>query len=282
MANSNKTIFNVCYLLPVFKDVAEAIHGALCELGLTSYFNQSTIINEAQNIIFGAHLINDQNSIPPGSIIFNLEQLESDSHYVNARYLACLASHPVWDYSKRNIAYLVNNQINPAATLMPLGFSASVHRIEKPQIQDIDVLFYGALNERRKKILEDATRTGLNVVSLMGVYGAELDSAIARSKTVLNLHFHASKIFEVVRVGYLLNNKKAVVAEVGADTEIDPVLRDAVAGVEYDQLVDQLVRLVGDEAARTQLEERGWQIYSQHSQADYLKKVLMIEDDQDR
>jgi hypothetical protein len=277
MDNNARPIFNVCYLLPIFKDFAEAIHAGLLDLGFTSFFNQSTIINEATNIIFGAHLINDQRNFPAGSIIFNLEQLESDSQYCNARYFDCLATHAVWDYSPRNIAYLKNKNINPAAMLIPLGFSPSVCRIEKPEIQDIDVLFYGAINDRRKKILDDLNAAGLNAVSLIGVYGAELDQYIARSKTVLNLHFHTSKIFEVVRVGFLLNNKKAVVSEVDSDTEIDPVLRGAISGVPYDQLVQTLIKLVKDDHLRSQVEENGFRIFSQRTQSDILKKALIYE-----
>jgi hypothetical protein len=274
MVSPTQPLFNVCYLVPVFKDVAQAIHGGLLELGYSSHFNQTTLINEARNIIFGAHLIQEQGSIPANSILFNLEQLESDSQYCSPRYFDCLARHEVWDYSSRNIAFLVNKGINPSAKLVPLGFSPSVSRIEKAKIQDIDVLFYGAINERRKKILDDATAAGLNVVSLIGVYGDELDQHIARSKVVLNLHFHASKIFEIVRVGYLLNNRKAVVAEVDADTEIDPALRDAIVGVSYDDLVAQLVRVVRDDALRCRIEENGFTIYAARSQAEYLRQML--------
>lgn len=274
MQSDTRLIFNVCYLVPVFKDVAEAIHGALIELGHTCYFSQTTLINEARNIIFGAHLVPDQASLPANCIIFNLEQLESDSQYCNAHYFDCLAHHEVWDYSRKNIAFLVNRHINPAAKLVPLGFSASVCRIEKPEIQDIDVLFYGALNPRRQLVLDGARAAGLQVVNLIGVFGAELDQAIARSKVVLNLHFHASKIFEIVRVGYLLNNRKAVVAEVDEDTEIDPALRAAVAGVDYDHLVEQLVRLVRDDALREQQERQAFEIFSARSQAAFLRPVV--------
>jgi len=277
---SQKPIFNVCHLAPLFIDLAELIHNGLTELGLTSFLNQSTIINEAQNIIFGAHLIPDWNIVPPGSIIFNLEQLTSGSPYCSAFYFDCLRRHPVWDYSPRNIAHLRDNNINSNPTLIPIGFSPSVYRIKKAEIQDIDVLFYGAINERRQKILDDLKRAGLRVVNLLGVYGPQLDEYIARSKTVLNLHFHASKIFEVVRVSYLLNNRKAVVSEVGADTEIDPEIRAAIVGAEYEQLVDELIRLVRDDELRSLQEDRGYAVFSRHTQAEYLRKVLFTEQSQ--
>jgi hypothetical protein len=267
-------LFNVCHLSPIFADFAEAIQDGLTTLGYTCYAYPGTIVNEARNIIFGAHLVPDMSNVPPDSIIFNLEQLESGSQYCNDRYFDCLSRHTVWDYSPRNIAYLKNNNINPRAILMPLGFSPSVCRIEKPEIQDIDVLFYGALNDRRKNALIAMKEAGLNVVNLGGVYGRSLDGYIARSKIVLNIHFHASKIFEIVRVGYLLNNKKAVVAEVDTDTEIDPDIRQAVVGVSYDQLLNTTINLVRNDALREQAEQNAFKIFSGRPQSEYLKRVL--------
>ena len=274
---NTKKIFNICYVLPIFKDLAEAIHHGLTELGFTSYLSQSTIINEAQNILFGAHLIPDQSALPENSIIFNLEQLASDSHYCNENYFNCLKTHTVWDYSQKNIDYLNDKHINSDAVLIPIGYSPSLYRIPKAAIQDIDVLFYGAINERRKKILNDLTNAGLNTVSLTGVYGTELDHYISRSKTVINLHFHESKIFEIVRVSYLLNNKKAVISEVSADTEIEPDIHKAVIGVPYDNLVDAVRQLINDDALRLQAEENGYALFSRRLQANLLKNALFPE-----
>ena len=45
-----------------------------------------------------------------------------------------------------------------------------------------------------------------------GVYGAERDRLIARSRLVLNVHYFPTHIFEMIRVSYLLANRTAVVA----------------------------------------------------------------------
>ncbi len=271
---NHKNIFNITYLVPVFKDIAEAIYYGLAELGITTYIHQGAVIPEAINIIFGAHLIPDQKLIPADAIIFNLEQLESKSHYVNENYIECLRNHKVWDYSQRNINFLKNSNINTQAKIVPIGYTSKLLRIPKIEIQDIDILFYGALNDRRQLILDELRSKNLNVVTLVGVYDQELDTYISRSKVVLNLHFHETKIFEVVRVSYLLNNKKAVVSEVGVDTEIDPDLRKTILGVAYENLVPTCVALVKNDMERQGVEENSFQKFSTRSQALLLQEVV--------
>jgi hypothetical protein len=97
---------------------------------------------------------------------------------------------------------------------------------------DIDVLFYGSLNDRRREVLQGIERAGLaagkrnlRVVHAYGAYGASRDALVSRAKIVLNLHFYEAKVFEVVRVSQLLANGRFVISEGGTkapgDTEHD-------------------------------------------------------------
>ena len=56
-------------------------------------------------------------------------------------------------------------------------------------------------------------------------YGGKRDALIARAKVVLNIHYYAAQVFEIVRVSYLLANSKAVVTEIGPDTDLDETER---------------------------------------------------------
>jgi O-methyltransferase/8-demethyl-8-(2,3-dimethoxy-alpha-L-rhamnosyl)tetracenomycin-C 4'-O-methyltransferase len=112
------------------------------------------------------------------------------------------------------------------------------------------------------------------VEAVFGVYGAERDALIARAKVVLNMHYYDSSIFEIVRVSYLLANRKAVVAECHPGTDVDPGLREAVRAVPYDGLVEACQGLVRDEDARTGLEERGYTIFSALREEDILGRIM--------
>lgn len=264
MIKKNDQAFNVCYLSAIFADVAEMLRHGLDSLGHDVQVSAGALLADRCNIVLGAHLLPDPTALPSDSVVFNFEQLGSSSIQINPAYLTCLKQLQVWDYSQKNIRWLRSRGVE--AIKVSLGYAPGLDRIRKPAIQDIDVLFYGALNERRSAILRTLQDRGLNVHILSSgqVYQA-LDEYIARSKVVLNLHYYETRIFEIVRVSLLLCNKKAVVAEIHPETEIEDDLRDAVMGVPYESLVETCVGLVQNESLRLVAEQRGWEIFSKRS-----------------
>jgi hypothetical protein len=108
----------------------------------------------------------------------------------------------------------------------------------------------------------------------LGALGASRDAWIARSKIVLNVHYWEAKIFEIARVSYLLANRRVVVSERGADSTLERGLESGVAFADYDGLVDRCVELLGDERARREVAERGYQAFSARSQAEILHHAL--------
>jgi SAM-dependent methyltransferase len=147
-------------------------------------------------------------------------------------------------------------------------------RIAPAARQDVDVLFYGVVNERRRAILDALAAAGLVVKALPGIYGAERDAWIARSKLVLNVHYYDDKVHELVRTSYLLANRKAVVSECDDDTEIDADVREALVAVAYDKLVEACVALARDDARRHAIEQAGFEIFCRRNQAALLADLL--------
>src|SRR6185437_9199996 len=201
-----------------------------------------------RQIVLGAHMLDGAalDSLPADAIIYNSEQIDSDSRWLTGPYVAALRTHEVWDYSAENVRRLTTLGV-PSVQFVPVGYIPEQVRIPHPS-DEIDVLFYGSVNPRRQHILDQLKAQGLNVVVLFGKYGEERDAAIARAKVVLIVHYYESKIFEVVRAAYLLSNRKAVVAEIGPDTFVEPDLRGAVRGVPYEHLVGACVELARDPA----------------------------------
>ncbi|MDK4680086.1 hypothetical protein [Kingella negevensis] len=78
----------------------------------------------------------------------------------NILYLA--QRYAMWDYSEANIQHFWERGISHVKHL-PLGFQAALKRIELSSTPDIDVLFYGSLNERRVNILNQLPKQGLRV-----------------------------------------------------------------------------------------------------------------------
>jgi hypothetical protein len=79
---------------------------------------------------------------------------------------------------------------------------------------------------------------------------------------------------EIVRISYLLANRKAVVSELDIDTEMEPDLRDAVAGVPFDGLIAECHRLIADAAARQQLEDRGYALFQKRDLIPILRQAI--------
>lgn len=254
-----------------FREVAETLVCGFQALGYQSGLVENTVDPSATNVVLGAHLLTEKDSLslPPGTIIYNLEQMGGAS--LNESYYRLAERLPIWDYSPANLDWWKQRPCLVEPVLVEIGFAPQLRRIERAPEQDIDVLFYGSLNERRIAVLRELERSGVRVQVAFGVYGRERDALIARAKIVLNLHCYETKRFEVVRVSYLLANSKAVVSESSDDMA---GYENAVATFPYEQIVDGCTALLADEPRRRQLEERGYAFFRSRPIAPILARAL--------
>lgn len=261
----------------VFTDIAEALYHAVRDLGYPAELVWNRVAADRVNIMFGAILLSPAQveRLPAGTIIYNLEQIEQDSKWLNGALPACVRRCEVWDYSPRNIERFAELGFDTSRMhLAPIGHAAPLERINPAANEDIDILFYGSTNPRRLAILNALKARGLNVVHVFGVYGKERDALIARAKVVLNMHFFEAKVFEVVRVSYLLANRKAVVAECDPGTILYDGLEHAVRTARHDELVDACVELVADAGQRAALAQRGLDWMRAHPLARSVAPLL--------
>jgi len=142
-------------------------------------------------------------------------------------------------------------QLGKAQSKAQSGMPATF-RVPPAPYRDIDVLFVGSIVERRLAVLQALHERGANVIPAFGVYGAERDELIARAKIVLNVHMYEAKVFEVVRVSYLLANRCFVVSERGLDVTGERPFEEGIAFVEYHELVNACLQYLADERGRAQ------------------------------
>jgi hypothetical protein len=257
-----------------FAEISAAYHHALIELGHVSVQTVNTLVPGARHIVFGANLLGAADALPPDSIIVNLEQLAGNPYLPDA-YRELLRRHTVWEYSATNMLTLVALGC-PAPRHVPIGYVPQLSRIAAlaPERQDIDVLFYGSLNARRNAVLEGIAARGLSVKTLFGVYGDERDAWIARSRIVLNMHFHDSRILEAVRISYLLANGVFVVSERGSDAAEAARFEGGVAFAAFDRLVETCALHAADNGARRRIAARGRELIQHQPQTAWLKRAL--------
>jgi len=275
--------FNIVIMSPAgygfsetFSEISETISYGLRRMGHEAEIQINEFQDDSTNIILGAHLIHESAvfGVPPGSIIYNFEQVHGESRWIKPAYVDLVGRHLTWDYSQRNVDTWRRYCPGASVIHVPLGYVPELTRVVSRPIQDIDVLFYGVVNERRGKVLSELRNAGLRVEALTGVFGPARDDFISRAKVVLNLHFHPTRIFELPRVSYLLANGKAVVAEVDETTEIDAELLQGIVGVPYDCLVSACCRLVTDQRERSAIERVGKAVFTRRVEEGYLAAAL--------
>jgi hypothetical protein len=87
-------------------------------------------------------------------------------------------------------------------------------RLEAEEAKEIDVLFYGSLNDRREKILAQIP----SAVKVTDVFGNSLQKLIRSAKIVLSIHYYPKPMNDMARIAPLLSNKVFVIAEQCTET----------------------------------------------------------------
>ncbi len=281
-------MINICIIKPnnyihslAYLEIAELLHYSVLELNKNSKISYNFIdINpKVKNIIFGAHLLNDDmiNSIPGNTIIFNTEQIESINDIWKRRILL-LASKGIifWDYSNHNLDLLLT-KLNVKGRLFEIGFQKNLQRIKMNDNKEVDVLFYGSLNNRREKIINSLLKNNVKVKCLFGVYGKDRDDWIGKSKIVLNLHYYESKIFEIVRIFYLLTNAIPIVSEVDENTKLNNNYLKGIKGSNYEDVEKNILSLLENEKERKLIGLNGFNIIKKYPQINFTKSILNSE-----
>ncbi|MCH7706364.1 MAG: penicillin acylase family protein [Chloroflexi bacterium] len=204
-----------------------------------------------------------------------LEQIQEGSPWLKPEYIDFLRRFHVWDYSPQNIAALEKYDVRDVR-LCRVGYVPQLDYIsDLPECEeDIDVLFYGTLNERRSAVIKQLEEEGLRVESSFGVYGLRRDRLILRSKIVINIHYYESKVMEIVRLSFLMANKRFIVSENGNDKSMERSFEGGIVFVDYDSMVETCCRYVNNVTERKEIAVRGHEIFIAHNQEAFLKKAL--------
>jgi hypothetical protein len=257
-----------------FREIAETLQHALTSLGHDVVITTEGRVPERRHIVLGSNLlVRYPLAIADDAILYNLEQVQADSPWFEAGLLDLFRRYDLWDYSRRNVAALQALGIE-RVRLVPIGYAPELTRIAPAAVRDIDVLFFGSVNDRRRAVLERMVAEGLRVHGVFGAYGEERDALIARAKIVLNVHFYDARVLEMVRLSYLLANRAVVLSERGADPEEDAALAGGVAFDEYDRLPQRARQLVDSPEERRRLSRRGFELISARPAAEYLRAAL--------
>jgi hypothetical protein len=240
--------FNICLIHPdgyvhslALLEAAEYCEHQLRRFGHESSLTKNFLSHDGVNIIFGAHispgLLHD---LKENTIIFNTEQLAEDSVWMNDAYKSIILNNYVWDYSQSNLKLIPHEN----KSLFSFYYEPNLKRIPDPLIKEWDLIFYGSINERRKKILEELNNRGIKLKTIFGVYGQERDELISRSRAVINLHFYDAQLLQQIRIFYPLINKIPVISENYPHSSAPDIYRECIFTPGDKRFTDYVVRLM--------------------------------------
>jgi hypothetical protein len=178
----------------------------------------------------------------------------------------------VWDYSALNVQDLLGMGV--AATHVPMGYAPEMTRLRDDFPSRTEVLFYGLITERRQALISRLASQGVHILASQEAFGDLRDRLLAHSRLVLNIHQFLPARLEVVRLGYVWANKKAVLSERRSDTEIPEYLCEACRFAEYDDIPSVAQELLGDPAKLKQQAEAGFAAFASRPMDESLEKII--------
>jgi hypothetical protein len=284
--------FNVVHMVPQvpsrtamhglygYREVIETLAWGLKDIGHDAIVSENRFYSTRINIIVGAQMLaaDALQALPKETIIYNFEQLVGlDPRELKDSLKSVAKQFRIWDYSERNLPMWQTLGAIHAPVQVPVGWAPVLSRIEKlsQADQDIDALIYGLPGPLRLQVLSDLCYQGARCLFVCGMYGEARDRLIARSRLVLNINLYdQSRIFEIVRVSYLLSNAKAVVADIREGTFVEPDIQPAVAFCKPAALAATCMKLLDDPRAREALESRGRDIMERRHISPILARAL--------
>lgn len=255
----------------VFNELVNSIAYTLEKIGHTVNISVNAVLPGEINVVFGTHIspLSIVEDLPPNTIIYNTEQFQSI--WLTEEYINLLKRFRVWDYSLHN-TNMLKTMLGVNAEYVPVGFCPLLERIvHKPeQEKDIDVLLYGSVNERRRRVMEKLHANGLKTLFVYDAFGETRDKLIARSKIVLNVHYYDSAILETVRLSYLLNNKCFVVTETSKDWKDCDAYHYTMVMSEYRWIVEDCMEYIHAAERRQNVANCGYMLFKEYQQQEKI------------
>ncbi len=266
-------------------DIVETYRLAAEKLGYPTSYADRCLQPGAINILFFFWDVPWEVIAPyhPDCIVVNFEPMVPGTHAWRDNYLDVLRRCYLWEYSQTNFQRNRELHFN-VADYVPLGWEEQaapilpLAEILPDAQQDIDVVFFGTMTQRRADVLDALISRGLRVQLTNGGQSwtvEERDAYLRRAKLVLNFHnWDESRVVEIGRLSILFRQRKAVVCELYPDSEIENDLRAAVVGAPYHALTDTVLALLVDAPRRAALERASLPLLARRAQTEIIGPAL--------
>lgn len=206
---------------------------------LTKYFNNIQLIDYDNSYkytddIYILFYILD--NLPKNYIVYNFEQFTTNKIWKESYFNFLNKSLFNIDYSINNIIILHKKNIN--SYFLPFH-SLKLFKYPKNIIKDIDILFIGNINDRRKKWLNKLNNFNIKICKDI-FYDKSLE-LFARSKILLNIHYYDGiSILEITRILPALENNCIILSESSNDEYYNLIYNDIIKITNIDNIYNDI------------------------------------------
>lgn len=192
--------------------------------------------------------------LPGQYIAYQLEQSVS-SRWFTEDYLARLQNAlAVFDYSLKNIAFLQEKGLSYRQIYhLPVGFLP--RDLANPVSETVDVLFYGDINNDRRRAYITELKKHFSVKIINDLFGDALYAEMSKAKVIVNIHYYEGALLETTRIYECLSQNKIIVSEESADMDEHSALLPLVDFVpinDIDEMVERVRYWVSDDVRRSE------------------------------
>lgn len=185
---------------------------------------------------------------PKKYIVYNFEQFTTDKVWEESYFVFLKKAMYVFDYSLMNV--LIEHSKNINSYFLPYHID-KIYRY--PGLtgenfeKDIDVLFIGNLNHRRKEWLKNLTDNNINFKIITNVFYENSIEYFARSKILLNIHFYSGEsILEVTRIIPAIVNNCIVLSETSHDSYYNDIYSNIIKITSIDTLIEDIKNILNN------------------------------------
>jgi hypothetical protein len=266
-----------------YEDVIDTVAYGLKLLGWEAHVTRNYKLASCQQyMLFGwlAMPIANLSEFPVGTIVYNLEQFENELGvpyemlFVNLQF--AINNFQIFEYSRHNGVFWDQYALRFPVFLAPIAFSENQIMPLSAKSEDIDVLYYGGFGGTEKlRFLQAATGehlVALKTMILHNFYAEQRNEFISRAKVILS--FTSGHILPLVRIGFLLANRKAVVSSISPTDLIDDIdegLRRVLIFATAENVAAKIKYLLSDDQVRNDYADSCHECFRQRRIEDVLR-----------
>ncbi len=226
--------------------VGKLIEHNLRQLGFENIFLLTEEPDDYLDVIYIVICPQMFKKLPGIYISFQMEQSVSSRWFTKDYFRILENSFAIMDYSMVNIKYLQEHNLAYKQMFWtPISNYNELYEKNKnlQKEKKYDVVFYGDINnERRKRILK-AISEKFSVLVLSEVFGNELYLKLNQAKVVVNIHYYEGALLETTRIFECLSMGLQIVSEKSADFEEHIYLEDYVYFCEIGDVDELLISI---------------------------------------